>query len=623
MNLYKPIISALILAAAAFSIANYFALALDYGFEAGLLLGTLLFILWFLISYIFAKISNSDFKHLLFRDSFSFLPFLLLLLWPLSEKIPLTSSAQWGNFDTSSLAANLFLKLLLALALILFITLKSLLTPKKVHDALYKIIPKRDPKKLLVFMGAIYFISMFLLSFVRFLTFKTPAPDLWIFNQAMWNTLHGNFMVTTRTLELGNQVLLGDHFFLILLIIIPLYSLFQHPLGLYLIETAFIAIAALPLYWIAKNKLESNAAGLIFAAALFLFPALQFIHLSEFQPVAFTIPFLLFAYHYLQENKLKLFALFTGLALSVRETQAPVIFMFGLYIAFVMKRFKLGAVVSAAAVIWFLLVVTTFIPALGVPYQYIGGTQNVFPNLGESTPDIISNVITNPMILINEITSAQDIGYLALLFLPVCFLSLLSPAILIPGSVFALNLLSGHSPHATIYFQYNAELIAFLFIAAVLGAHKLIKHLSPFTTKQKIHNTVLTSLLAAALICSTLFGPTPLSLLDPASNQASFSPEAYAITPHHELLLNSIASIPQEASVSTDSLLAAHLSSRAEVYYFPLNFESVDYILIDTSYPGHDSNLHPELIQELKNSEEFKTLVDKDHVLLLKRIKGD
>lgn len=606
-------------AIAAVSLAGYAAFGLGCGILASAACAISLFALWPAFSLLVSRISGIRPAEIFLRDSVSYLAFALLLLWPISSRISTAAMPDWGGFDAAGLAANLFLKLLLALSLVLFVAVKALALPEKVHESIAARLPRAKPKNALVLMCLAYFAVMFSLSVIRFFTFKTPSPDLWLFNQAMWNTLHGAFMVTTRTLELGNQVVLGDHFFLILVFILPLYALFQHPLGLYLIESALITVAAIPLYWIARSKLGSAGSGLVFAAAFLLFPALQFVHLTEFQPVAFTIPFLLFAFHYLQQNRLRLFALFTALALFVRETQAPVVFLFGVYIALAMRRYRLGAVVCVSAIAWLLLAVFVFIPSLGPSYQYIGGTQNAFPNLGKNTGEIISNSVSNPLLLVKEATTPQDLGYLALLFLPVCFFSLLSPLVLVPASVFAINLFSGWAPPTTIYFQYNAELIAFLFIAAVYGAHRLRGVVSRAVSSKKAHNAVLATLLASALVSAVLFGPSPLSLLDPAPNQADFSIEGYTITPHHRLLLEAVSSIPQQASVSCDSTIAAHLSSRREVYYFPLNLGSVDYVLVDTSVPEHDSNLNPQLLDELRNSSDFETLIDSDGILLLRR----
>ncbi len=618
----------LIVVLASFSTAWFFGLGLGYDPELSAQLAfTVLFALWIVIPRFVANSCNEPFKQALFRDAISFLPFLLLNLWIFAPAIQFQPSLAWGNYDIAALASNLFKKLLLTLSIVGFVSLKLFMLPAAAHEKarnwLASHMPRVSAGKALAAMCVVYFLTMFSLSVLRYLTFKTPAPDLWIFNQAMWNTLHGNFMLTTRTLELGNQVVLGDHFFLILLLILPAYALFQSPLGLYFIESILVTSAAIPLYWIARDLLKSRAAGLAFSAAYLLYPALQFVHLAEFQPVAFTIPFLLFAFHFLLKKRTFLFALFAALALSVRETQAPIMFFFGIYIALAMKRYKLGIAVSAAAVAWLLLAVFVFIPAFGPPYQYVGGTQNAFPNLGSSPTEMVSNIVSNPLILLREATTMQDLGYLALLFLPVSFLSLLSPAILIPASVFAINLLSGRAPQATIYFQYNAELIAFLFIAAVLGARRLRSLLAARFPRQipeaKAHNSIIATLLVSSIVASILFGPTPLSLLDPAPNAATFSPEAYAITPHHQLLLSAVASIPQEASVSTDSLIAAHLSGRRQLDYFPEALETSDYVLVDSTFPEHTSAAQPELVAELRSSRNFEVLLDSDGILLLKR----
>ncbi len=579
-------------------------------------------IAWIAYSHFISKSAQQDLSEALVKDSFTFLPFIILLLVLLNPFSSLPNDTTMAaGINIAGLAYNLFIKLLLVIALSLFVFLKVLLSLGKIFDS-QKFAGAReyDWKKPLFAAIAIYFIAFIVLSFIRYFTFKTPAPDLWIFNQAMWNTLHGNFMVTTRTLELGNQVLLGDHFFLILLFILPVYALMQNALSLYFIQTVFISIAALPIFMLARKVLNCRFAAFAIAVSYLLYPALQFINLAEFQAMAFVIPLMLFAFYYLYTSDYRKFAVFLFFSLAVRETVAVVAFFLGIYAIFALGKRKVGALICIVSVAWFLLAVFAAIPALGRPYQYIGGTQNPFFQFGNSPSEVIGTMASNPLMVIKEATTAQDIGYLLLLFVPVAFLSLLSGAILIPASTFALNLLSAFPQHATIYFQYNAELIPFVFIAAIFGYARLKKFLSKYFNAVHASRAIAFSLLSFSVLSAIFFGPSPLSLLDFAPNEASFSIANYTITPHHVLLLNAISEIPQDAVVSTDSFLAAHLSSRREVYYFPEYLERADYVLVDTAIKAHASaGSAKEKLQELLDDADYKVLVNEDGVILLKK----
>ena len=70
-----------------------------------------------------------------------------------------------------------------------------------------------------------------------------------------------------------------------------------------------LAVGAVPLYWLARQQLNSWA-GLVFAAVYLLFPALQGANLFEFHPVTLATGFLPFAYWYLKQGNFGRFLLF-------------------------------------------------------------------------------------------------------------------------------------------------------------------------------------------------------------------------------------------------------------------------------------------------------------------------
>jgi uncharacterized membrane protein len=63
-----------------------------------------------------------------------------------------------------------------------------------------------------------YTILMTLLCFRKYYAFEYTDFDLAIFNQALWNTLHGSFMESS----LRHGMYFKDHFSPILLLILPL-----------------------------------------------------------------------------------------------------------------------------------------------------------------------------------------------------------------------------------------------------------------------------------------------------------------------------------------------------------------------------------------------------------------
>jgi len=472
---------------------------------------------------------------------------------------------------------------------------------------------------------ASYFAVFLALSFLRYFSFNSAPPDIWYYNQAMWSTLHGNFM----GINIGPFTnYFGIHFAPLLVALVPLYALFQSPLVLLLAQTAFIALGAVPVYWIAMRHLKSSRAAFSFSAAYLLFPALEFINLREFHAVALAIPLILLAWNYFEESRVKPFAFFFALSLLAEETVAPALFFFGLYAIFA-RRWKWGVPMCIASFSWFLLAIFVFIPFFGnAPYVFLaGGSNNLYAQFGSNPPQIIAGMLSNPLNTISIVLSPVKLGYLAMLLVPVLLLSVFAlPVILIAFPVFAQNLLSGYPAQSSIYFHYNSVLIPFLFVSAILGAKRLSEsiagRLSIPRAKEKAILGISLAILVAAVLSNALLSPSPLSALSPVPTQANFSAQKYAFTPHDAIAWKAIGMVPAEARVSADSFFLAQLSGRKFAGYFPETLESADYVLIDSSRTDNPSaSTAAKEFSELRSDSNFVRVFAQDGVFLFKRQK--
>src|SRR5207302_6118250 len=91
---------------------------------------------------------------------------------------------------------------------------------------------------------------------MRHQAFWTFSFDLGIFDQATWLIGHGKVpFMTLRGLHV-----FGDHASFILVLIAPLYYLFDSPITLLVLESCAIALGALPLYLIARLMLPGLGA---------------------------------------------------------------------------------------------------------------------------------------------------------------------------------------------------------------------------------------------------------------------------------------------------------------------------------------------------------------------------
>ena len=142
---------------------------------------------------------------------------------------------------------------------------------------------------------------------------------------------------------------LGSHVDPILVAFAPLWWIWPSPSMLLAAQAIAIAIGALPVFWLARKHLGSERAGLGFALAYLLYPAVQWLTLAEFHPVALACPLLLFAFWYLDEDRLVPFAVFAGLAALTKEEIPLVIAAMGIWYALSRKRYRVGGAIAALA----------------------------------------------------------------------------------------------------------------------------------------------------------------------------------------------------------------------------------------------------------------------------------
>ena len=159
--------------------------------------------------------------------------------------------------------------------------------------------------------------------------------------QAVWATAHGHPLAITNLQ--GDQVSrLGSHVDPILVAFAPLWWIWPSPSMLLAAQAIAIALGALPVFWLARKHLGSERAGLGFALAYLLYPAVQWLTLAEFHPVALACPLLLFAFWYLDEDRLVPFAIFAVLAALTKEEIPLVIAGMGIWYALSRKRYRVG-----------------------------------------------------------------------------------------------------------------------------------------------------------------------------------------------------------------------------------------------------------------------------------------
>jgi uncharacterized membrane protein len=460
-------------------------------------------------------------------------------------------------------------------------------------------------RRLLAGATAAYAAGFGALSVLRHRAFETGRFDLGNMVQAVWSTAHGDPLGIT-TLHGTQTVRLAAHVDPILVLFAPLWWLWPSPSLLLVAQAVAIALGALPVFWLARKHLGSERTALGFALGYLLYPATQWLTLSEFHPVALACPLLLYAFWYLDEDRLVPFAVAAVLASATKEEVPLVVAGLGVWYLLARRRVSAGAVIAAMGIGWTALAIGVVIPHFndGSEPSFYGRYSEV----GGSAPGILETAFTDPLTILRVAFDARGIGYLASLLLPLALLPLLAPLLLVAAAPeLALNLLSSTRTQTSIHFHYTAALTPVLFAAAVLGAKRVRRELGG-------------AIVVCALAANFALGAIPVWSLFPGGEDLQSG--SYDVTDHDRVAARALRMIPGDAVVTASNSLGAHLSARRRVLSFP-RLDDAGWVAADERSPGYADRFAPvpyaNALARLRRDERWRLVFEEDGILLFRR----
>jgi len=446
------------------------------------------------------------------------------------------------------------------------------------------------------------------LSALRHEAFFTGRFDLGNMVQAVWSTAHGRPL---RMTDLhGDQISrLAAHVDPILVAFAPLWWLWPSPQMLLVVQACAVAVGAIPVFLLARKHLASSRAGLGFGLAYLLYPATGWLTLNEFHPVALATPLLLFAFWYLDEDRLLPFSVCALAAATCKEEIALVVAGFGIWYALVHRRWRVGAAIAVIGGAWAVVAIAIVIP------HYNAGAESDFygrySEVGGSAGGILKTAFTHPLRIAEAAFSARDLHYLVDLVAPLAALCLLAPLVLVAAlPELAINLLSSATTQTSIHFHYTAGLIPPLVIGAIFGAKRLSRWALP----------VAAAVVLAALIGNYRLGPIPGWRHVPGGQ--TFQATAAHVTAHDHVADRALRLIPADAVVSATNTLGAHLSARRRVLSFPF-IEDSKWVAADETQPGYADRYAPvptaTQLAALRRNPEWRLVFEEDGILIFRR----
>jgi uncharacterized membrane protein len=450
------------------------------------------------------------------------------------------------------------------------------------------------------------------LSILRYRSFNTGRFDLGNMTQAVWATAHGHPLAVTNLQ--GDQVSrLGSHVDPILVFFAPLWWLWPSPSMLLAVQAVAVALGALPVFWLARKHLGSERAGTGFALAYLLYPAVQWLTLNEFHPVALACPLLLFAFWYLDEDRLVPFAVFAVLAALTKEEIPLVIAGMGIWYALSRRRFHAGTAIAAIGVC-----ATAVSVEVVMPHFNAGAASRFYERygtLGGSPREVVETIFTDPGRLFTTAFDREGLHYLIDLFFPLALLFAAAPLTLIAAAPeLALNLLSATHTQSSIHHHYTAGLIAPLIAGSVLGAGRLVGE------RRERGIVVAAAMVAVALVGNYGLGAIPLWRDLPGGE--SYQAYATHVSTHDRVVERALDRIPDDAVVSATNSLGSHLSERRRFLSFP-HVEDAEWIAADETQPGYADRWDPPAtakgLARLRRNPRWRLVFSEDSVLVFKR----
>ncbi len=446
------------------------------------------------------------------------------------------------------------------------------------------------------------------LSILRHRAFNTGRYDLGNMVQTVWNTAHGHFLQMTG--GDGRQISrLAAHFDPILAAFAPLWWIWPSPELLLLTQAVAIALGALPVLWLGRKHLGSDRAGLAFALAYLLYPATQWLTLNEFHPVALACPFLLFAFWYLDEDRLVPFGVFGALAATTKEEIGFAVALLGLWYA-LRRRRRAGVAILAGGTVVSALAIAVVIP------HFNAGADSAFYGrydaIGGSAGGIARTAVTHPWRILQQAFQGGDIRYLLHLALPLGLLFLVAPLVALAAvPELALNVLSATSTQTSIHFHYTAGAVPVLVLASVLGAATVVRR---FPARV---GTLAAVVVVVAVAANWKLGAIPLWGVVPGGED--YQKADWQVTAHDRIAEQAVALVPPHAVVSATNVLGAHLSARHRVLSLP-KLSDATWVAADETRSSYLDRVAPvpaaAALVRLRRNASWKLVFERDGVLV-------
>ena len=413
---------------------------------------------------------------------------------------------------------------------------------------------------------------------------QSMAFDLGIYDNLMFNVIHGRFFKSPVLFGPGKFSYIAGHAEYVMVLFAPLYALKPGAETLLWMQAALLGGAAIPLYLFARRFITRGPA-LLISLAYLMFAPLHGPNFYDFHWLPVAIFFHFWLYYAIAARKNWLIVAMVLVLFSTREDIAVGLAMLGVFLFVTGARVRLGLTLTAVSGLWFGINKFIIMPHAGT-WWFESIYSELFADGKSSYGSVIVTLISNPVFALTTFIRENKLAYGFHMIAPLAFLPLRKPSfvlLLIPGAFFTL-LTTAYWPTVSIAFQYTSHWIPYLFLTVVLGLW-LFKFEAD--GKAKFYAALVT-LLIAVLSHSYNYG----GILQREGFTGGFSRVQFTMSEaeqkRYQAMMQAIAKIPRNASVAAGEYMNPHISTRLDAYVFRYDVGPVDYIFFSRNELSSD-----------------------------------
>jgi len=397
--------------------------------------------------------------------------------------------------------------------------------------------------------------------------FGSAAFDLGVYDQQIWGYSHFRLLYNSVSL-IPN--LLGDHFHPILMVLAPIYWIWNDVRSLLIAQALLLALGSVPIFWWARQRLGLWPAALLQGAFLVFWGILAG-DVFDFHQLAVAVPAVSFAlYAAVTRNNLLLWPAAAVGMLSKEDVSLTFLFI-GIYLIVAQRRWRVGLVLAAVSAVYFWVVIKIVIPAIRGGAAYGHWTYTA---LGATPEAAIKHLLLRPWdAILVAIRPFRKIELLGALLIPWLLLPLLSPIFIVAIPLIAERVWSDSPEFWSTHYHYSMVIATVLAFGTVDTIGRMQDRWPRLQTR-RLAPAAAAAVLAAGLLV-TFAAVRPLSEL------------SHELTGGQAAAMQScLTVIPADASVTATSLLVPHLTHRTDIFVLPYGIGRTTWVAVGPPNPG-------------------------------------